>query len=243
MGLIKGGLKMKEKIEKALKNPLMTMGLFLIIILLCVFVFSTRSYDMVLQLGDKKFHITPSNLEIAFGEFGVSMVKLYSIENEIIPNEQADHLNDIADLIKRDIIDHHILLLNKKGIGKEYYNTEGYKGYINITDVCLAALKVSAKTDFKRLSTINKTNEAEELNIFIKNCIAKYISEYGELVKSRWSLTNITADENYQWTRAIVPAIAEKIDNIFRQAYKIKIKYDIEAEELRSKTVKIKSNN
>ena len=81
-----------------------------------------------------------------------------------------------------------------------------------------------------------------EFETFSKNCVVKYISEYGDMVKREWIDLGISSEENYEWTRAIVPEIASKIMEIMKLAFDVQLKYMKKFQELNSKTVIIQSN-
>lgn len=216
--------------------------LFIAVIVLAGFVITAKSYDMTLKVGDKELSITKPNLEIAFSEFGKNISEIVLIESSKRLEEQITYLDDITVSITRLLLDHHVKLLAKHGIVDNCYSNAEYKSYAHITKICLDSMKSVAIQDFKKMNLMFTKDTPDKFRDFVNNCITKYISEYGEVVKREWIDLGISKEENYEWTRSIVPGVAEKIAQIMNTAFDIQIKYAKQIEDLKCKTVIITSN-
>lgn len=225
------------------KRPILIGALMIVIFILSFLLISGKPYDINVKVGDKQITVAHKDLGIAFSEFGKTTREIVLIESSIRIEEQKTCLDDIAVSIMRENIDRHVELLKTKGIIKDVYSNNQYKNYVHITKICLEALKVMAINDFKKMNIMFTQKSEKEFKEFAKNCIVKYISEYGDMVKREWiDLGIVSSDENYEWTRQIVPSIAAKIMQIMDKAFDVQVKYENRIAELNSSTVTIQSD-
>jgi len=234
---------MKQKLENFLRNPLVTLGLITVVIfLLCLMIFGAQASTLNIEIGDKKISVSKPNLIMSYKEFGEAVREIALIP-DYREEEQETHLDNIAESINRIILDHHVKLLEIKGMGKDCYANKEYKSYAHTTAICLGNMKLKAISDFKKMNFMFTEKNINEFEVFAKTCVVKYISEYGDMVKREWVDLGISSDENYEWTRTIVPEIAAKITEIMKLAFSVQIKYMQKFQELNNKTIIIQSNS
>lgn len=233
--------KLNEMLSK--KGPFLISIMVLVIFFLLFLLLSSKPYDVNVKIGDKQLTVAYRDIGIAFSEFGKTIREIVLIESSIRIEEQKTSLEDIAVSILRELLDHHVELLKSKGITKNIYANNQYKNYVHTTIICLNALKANAINDFKKMNIMFTKKNLSEFKEFAKNCIVKYISEYGDMVKREWiDLGIVSSDENYEWTRSIVPSVSAKIMQIMTTAFDVQVKYENRITELNNSTVIIHSN-
>lgn len=231
-----------KNISDLLKHPLFTLGLFILILILGVLVFSARAYDMTLKIGDKELSITKPNLEIAFRSMAINTREICIIEMYKRPTEQELYMTDIVNQMHRIIMSHHVKLLAKHGITENFFSHPQYKAYMHIISNALAEMKDRSKKRFTAMYELFDSEKKAEFENFARNTTAEFIGAVGVIVQDEWINLGITKEQNYEWTRQLVPELSSMILDVFKHAFEVQLKYSDLIKKIDNKSVEIISN-
>lgn len=156
-----------------------------------------------------------------------------SIEMYRRPTEQKMYMDDNVNKMIRIILAHHVKLLEKHGITQDYFSHPQYKAYSHIVEIALTEMKNNSERRFNYMNEHFSENRREEFNQFTANTAMEFIGAVGEIVQEGWINLGITKEENFEWTRQLVPQISEMIVDIYNYAFSIQIKYAKKIEELK----------
>lgn len=148
-----------------------------------------------------------------------------SIEMYRRPTEQKMYMNDKVNQMIRIILFNHVKLLEKKGIVENYFSHPQYIVFSHIVEIALRQMKDNSEIRFNYMNEhFNKTQQSE-FNKFASDTAAEFIGQVSTIISDEWIDLGISKEENFEWTRQLIPEISKMIIDIYENAFNIQIKY------------------
>lgn len=204
---------MKEKITKMI--PIIALSFSIVSILLIIAEFT----DFNFKIG---------NFEFSAGKSDRQMFEAVLVRYKTIPDEQRSYLNDKVNQMVTLIMDHHVKLLSRHGVTSNYLSCDQYRHYATIVENALTKMKIDSLSRFDFMIEglrFNSKNKPEFVE-YAKNTAMEYITAVGNIIQEKWIDLGVSKEENFEWTRSLIPQINSMIIDVYDHAYNIQIKYE-----------------
>ncbi len=213
---------MKKKFIDILKHPMFNLVTFSMILLVL----------FLLLAGFTNFNFKVGNVTIIAGKRdntniikAVTEAVMIQMSMGMRLTEQVAYMNDKVDLMITEILHHHIQLLKEHGIKDNYFSHPQYRAYKNLVENALDKMEENSINRFTYMATHFSENNMKEFKEYAKNTATEYINSVGGIIQDGWVDIIVTKEENFEWTRQLVPRIVELIIDIYDTAFEIQIKY------------------
>ncbi len=204
---------MKDKLIKALPTIAIVISLFTLVLVFA---------------GFTNFNFKIGDFQVIAGKSDREMFEAVIVRYVIVPDEQRTYLDDKVNQMINIIMNHHVKLLEKHGIKDNYLSCDQYIYYLAIVENALTKMKLDSLERFgfmiKNLR-FNSKNKSE-FEAFAKNTAVEYINKVSNIISDKWINLGITNEENFEWTRQLIPEIIGMIIDVYNHAFSVQLKYE-----------------
>lgn len=212
---------MKDKLIKALPIIAIIISLFTLVLVFAGFT------NFNFKIGDFEFGAGKKN-NIEF----IKAVSTAALLPTICEKEQIATMEDKVNQMIHVIMEHHAKLLKQNGVTENYFSHPQYLAYGYLVEHALNLMKKNSETRFIYMYEHFNEGNIKEFKEYAKNTTIEFINAVAEIIQKGWVQIIITKEQNYEWTRQLVPKISEMIFDVFECAYETQIKYQHKIKEL-----------
>lgn len=215
---------MKKKMLDILQHPMFNLVTFSMVLLVLFLLFAGFT-NFNFKIGD--FNIIAGKRDNSGLIKAVTEAVMIQMSMGTRLSEQVAYMNDKVNSMVTEILQHHILLLKQHGVRDNYFTHPEYKAYRILVENALNMMKDNSINRFTYMASYFNQDNMKDFKEYAKNTANEFINAVGKMVQDGWVENNIiTKEENFEWTRQIVPRISELIMDIYDTAFEIQLKYE-----------------
>lgn len=215
-----------NKINNILKHPIFNLVSFCLL-LVVLFLLLAGFTNFNFKIGDFNFAAGKGDNTNLIR----SVTEVVMIQTSIRPSEQISYMKDKVNQMIDLILQCHIKLLQKHGV-IDYFTNPQYIAYKTLVENALNQMKDNSTNRFLYMATHFNESNIKDFKEYAKNTATEFITSVATIIQDRWVQIIITKEENFEWTRQLVPSITSMIIDIFDNAFEIQMKYQNRIKEI-----------